>query len=257
MALYLSASFYVVVISNLSRPAHRQWLLGVATLALMAHALTTWSQLYSPDGFHFQLWPMTQAIFLVVNLIVVLSSLRRPVHNLFIILFPLATLVIGAALLFGKNIRTGVPISLPLGSHILFSLLAYSLFTIAAGQALLLAYQERHLKNHSPGGFLQRLPPLQTMEQLLFEVIWGGFILLSLALVSGLLFVQDFMAQHLAHKTVFSVTAWLIYGILLWGRHRRGWRGQTAIRWTLGGFAALALAYWGSKIVLEVILGIA
>ena len=92
------------------------------------------------------------------------------------------------------------------------------------------------------------------MEKLLFQLIGAGFVLLSISLISGLLFVEDLFAQHLVHKTVLSIIAWFVFGILLAGRIWQGWRGQTAIRWTLGGFLALMLAYFGSKIVLELIL---
>jgi ABC-type uncharacterized transport system permease subunit len=81
-----------------------------------------------------------------------------------------------------------------------------------------------------------------------------GFVLLSAALVTGFLFLEDMFAQHLAHKTVLSILAWLAFGILLWGRYRFGWRGRPAIRWTLVGFAVLVLAYFGSKAVLELLL---
>jgi ABC-type uncharacterized transport system permease subunit len=89
---------------------------------------------------------------------------------------------------------------------------------------------------------------------LLFQMIAIGFVLLSLALLSGLLFLEDIFTQHLVHKTVLSSIAWAVFGILLWGRWRFGWRGRTAIRWTLSGFATLALAYFGSKLVLELLL---
>jgi ABC-type uncharacterized transport system permease subunit len=92
------------------------------------------------------------------------------------------------------------------------------------------------------------------MESLLFQMIGAGFVLLSLTLVSGLMFVEDIFAQSLVHKTVLSLLAWGVFGILLWGRWRFGWRGRTAIRWTLSGFAALALAYFGTKLVLELVL---
>ena len=67
-------------------------------------------------------------------------------------------------------------------------------------------------------------------------------------------FVADMLAQHLAHKTVLSVIAWLIFGVLLWGRWRHGWRDRTAVRLSLAGFMVLGLAYFGSKLVLEVVL---
>src|SRR3546814_4793747 len=92
------------------------------------------------------------------------------------------------------------------------------------------------------------------MERLLFQLIGIGFVLLSLTLISGLWFIHDWLAQHLAHKTILSITAWLIFGTLLWGRVRHGWRGRVAIRWALAGYAMLFLAYFGSKLILEEIL---
>jgi ABC-type uncharacterized transport system permease subunit len=92
------------------------------------------------------------------------------------------------------------------------------------------------------------------METLLFQMIGGGFIALSFSLLSGIMFLDDVFAQQLVHKTVLSIAAWAVFGVLLWGRWRHGWRGRTAIRWTLSGFAALVLSYFGSKLVLELIL---
>ena len=85
-------------------------------------------------------------------------------------------------------------------------------------------------------------------------MIGTGFALLTLALLSGFAFLEDMFAQHLVHKTVLSTLAWLMFGGLLIGRLRYGWRGKTAIVWTLSGFAVLILAYFGSKMVLELIL---
>jgi len=94
------------------------------------------------------------------------------------------------------------------------------------------------------------------MEALLFELLWLGFLILSASIITGVGFIEDMFAQHLVHKTVFSIIAWLIYAALLAGRHWLGWRGNTAIRFTLGGFAALMLAFFGSKFVLELVLQI-
>jgi ABC-type uncharacterized transport system permease subunit len=95
------------------------------------------------------------------------------------------------------------------------------------------------------------------MEALLFRIIWAGFILLTLTLVSGVMFSEELFgkAAPFNHKTVFGVVSWIIFGALLVGRHVYGWRGRKAVRWTLAGFAALVLAYIGSRFVLEVILG--
>jgi ABC-type uncharacterized transport system permease subunit len=133
-------------------------------------------------------------------------------------------------------------------------MLAYSLLTLASVQAVLLAIQDHQLRNRHPGGFVRALPPLQTMEVLLFEMIALGFALLTVALISGFIFLENMFSQHLVHKTILSLAAWVVFGTLLWGRFRYGWRGQKALIWTLVGFVVLMLAYFGSKFVLELVL---
>lgn len=225
-------------------------------LAIGFHSAACFQWVVTDSGFYFGLAPMTSLIFLAINSIVLLSSLRRPVHNLFLLLYPITALVLLAKMIGGEAhpaITTNVATTI--GAHIILSLLAYSLLTIASFQALLLAWQNWRLRHKHLGGLLGKaIPPLQTMEELLFEVLWSGFILLTLSLASGLLFYEDFLAQKLIHKTAFSLLAWAFYAVLLWGRHAWGWRGKTAIRLTLTGFTAIALGYWGSKFVLEVVL---
>lgn len=141
-----------------------------------------------------------------------------------------------------------------LSTHIALAILAYSLLAIAALQALLLAYQDYHLHSRHPGRIMGAMPPLQTMENLLFQVIALGVLVLSLAIVSGMVFLEDMFAQHVAHKTILSIAAWLIFVTLLWGRWRFGWRGRIAIRWSLIGFMFLMLAFFGTKVVFEFVL---
>ncbi|MGD9407447.1 MAG: cytochrome c biogenesis protein CcsA, partial [Gammaproteobacteria bacterium] len=69
-----------------------------------------------------------------------------------------------------------------------------------------------------------------------------------------LIFVDNVFAQHLVHKTVLSIIALLVFGVLLLGRWRFGWRGRKAIHWTLVGYGLLVLGYFGSRFVLEVLL---
>lgn len=139
--------------------------------------------------------------------------------------------------------------------HIVLALLSAGLLTLAAVQSVLLAVQDRLLHRHAENRLVRALPPLLTMERTLFQLIAIGFVLLSATLLTGLWFLHDWLAQHLAHKTVLSITAWLMFAVLLWGRWRHGWRGRAAIRWSLAGYGMLVLAYFGSKLVLEQILG--
>jgi len=138
--------------------------------------------------------------------------------------------------------------------HILLSLAAYSLFALAAIQAIVLSIQEQQLKQRHIAGLIQKLPPLQSMETTLFQLITSGFILLSIGLIAGAFFIDDIFAQHLAHKTLLSLIAWCVFAILLWQRWQNGLRGATAIRWILIGFIFLLLAYSGSRFVLEYII---
>jgi len=141
-------------------------------------------------------------------------------------------------------------------AHLLVAMVAYSLFTLAALHAILMAVVERRLHHGQVTKPLASLPPLLTMEALLFRLIGIAFILLTLTLASGIAFSETLFGKALRfdHKTVFSIISWLIFAVLLVGRYAWGWRGRKALRWTLAGFAALLLAYVGSRFVLEVIL---
>jgi ABC-type uncharacterized transport system permease subunit len=222
--------------------------------ALLLHAVALYNDLLTPIGFNLSFFSVGAFVGWIVVLILMLSAISKPVENLGIVLMPLAALAIILALRFPDLKLLSNSAQLGLNIHVLISLLAYSLLLLAAVQALLLAIQEKHLHGRHPGGFVRALPPMQTMEILLFEMIATGFFLLSLALISGFVFLEDMLAQHVVHKSILSVISWLIFAMLLWGRFRFGWRGRTAIRWTLSGFGLLALAYFGSKFVLELIL---
>lgn len=181
--------------------------------------------------------------------------LREPLQTLGVVQYPLSAL---CTLWPALAPDAGNPIPLAdwkIGIHIVLSLFSAGLLTLASIQALAAMILDRMLHDPARLHWAQRLPPLQTMERLLFQLIFTGFFLLSLTLLSGLLFVHDLLGQHLAHKTILSVLAWLIFGGLLLGRLRYGWRGRKALRWTLSGYGVLVLAYFGSKWVLEGLLG--
>jgi ABC-type uncharacterized transport system permease subunit len=139
--------------------------------------------------------------------------------------------------------------------HLALAMIAYSLFVIALLHATLMAVVERRLHQKS-AGFFGSLPPLLTLEQLLFRVIGAAFFFLTLTLVTGFAFSEVLFgrAMRFDHKTVFAVLSWLTFGLLLAGRSLYGWRGRTALRWTLTGFLMLLFAYVGSRFVLEVVL---
>jgi ABC-type uncharacterized transport system permease subunit len=139
--------------------------------------------------------------------------------------------------------------------HLALAMIAYGLSVIALLHAALMAVLERRL-HHKNAGLFANLPPLLTLEQLLFRVIAAAFVFLTLTLITGIAFSETLFgrAMRADHKTVFAIFSWLTFGLLLGGRALYGWRGRTALRWTLSGFVLLILAYVGSRFVLEVVL---
>ncbi|MDX1555952.1 MAG: cytochrome c biogenesis protein CcsA, partial [Xanthomonadales bacterium] len=189
------------------------------------------------------------------------STLWRPdaVPESGLIALPLAAVAnVIDALVSGPYLDEGVSLSgAPPGTvvHIVSSVIAFGMLSLAGTYAILVLAIDHSLKRHHLSRLVQQLPPLDQLEGLLFKLIATGFAILTLSLASGLIFVQNLMAQHLVHKTTIAFMAWLVFGALLLGRWRWGWRGARAVRLTLAGVALLLLSYFGSKLVLEVILG--
>ncbi|WP_110667148.1 cytochrome C assembly family protein [Salinicola halophilus] len=247
---YLAAGLWQSL-SLARRVAERpSWVRGAGLAALACHGVILALVVVGPQGLHLGL---TQSAALVGWLVVALllaASLFKPVLNAGVCVFPLAAVtIVGAIGMPSTMIESGV--SPGLYFHILSSIAAFSFFAIASVQAVLLAFQHHALKRRHTGGIVQVLPPLTRMEQLLFELIWCGMLLLTAAILSGFVFLDNLFAQHLAHKTVLSLLAWLIFAGLLAGHHYLGWRGLKAVRWTLTGVAVLIMAFFGTKFVLE------
>ena len=140
--------------------------------------------------------------------------------------------------------------------HFVVAILAYALFTVAALHALLMLFLEKRLHEGAVPRALQGMPPLLRIERLLFQLLCVAFLLLTATLASGVFFSETLFGKafQLTYKTVFAVFSWLIFGGLLFGQWKFGWRGKLAVRWTLIGFGLLLLSYVGSKFVLEIIL---
>lgn len=236
-------------------PERLRWLtLLLGFSGLILHTWLLYKAIFSHAGLNLAFFNALSLASWTVVASLLLSSLNKPIENLGLVILPLAALAVLLDMLYPGLSFMSEGASWVLKLHVLLSMLAYSLLTLASVQAILLAVQDYYLRNRRPGGFIRALPPLMTMEALLFEMIGFGFVLLTLALLSGFAFLENMFAQHLVHKTVLSVVAWLVFGGLLLGRRVWGWRGRKAIIWTLTGFAILILAYFGSKLVLELIL---
>lgn len=225
-----------------------------AWLAVFAHFLYTFGCFQQPENFNFSLFNICSVISSLVALLLLLATLNKPVEKLGLAIFPIAIITLTLAILVPEKEQSLQINHWQMSVHILSSIIAFSLLSIAALQAMLIAIQEQQLRAHPPKRFIQTLPSLETMEILLFQMIGTGLLFLTVSLVSGFIFLEDLFAQHLAHKTILSIVAWITFSSLLCGKLKYGWRGQTSVKWTLVGFTLLLLAYLGSKLVLELIL---
>jgi len=225
--------------------------------SLTVHGLVLFGVMFADHTLRIGVGDAISAILWLTVLIYWLGSLFYRLEGLQALILPVAAVAafLPALLPAAKPLPNTDMLAFKL--HLVMSMAAYSLFTIASLHVLLMAMLERRLHMGSLPAGLRRLPPLLTMENLLFRIIWAGFIMLTLTLVSGVFFSEEVFgkAARLNHKSVFGFVSWFVFAALLLGRHFRGWRGRVAVRWTLAGFMLLVLAYLGSKFVLEILLG--
>ena len=237
-------------------PTRTSWAHGALIVPLALHALLLARSIFSGDALYLGVGTAISVIIWLTVLIYWTGSFFYRLEGLQVLVVPTAA---GLSLL-----PLVMPATHPLTNthlaafkaHLVISLLAYSFFTIASLHVLMMAIMERRLHRGNLPQFMQSLPPLLTMEQLLFQIIFAGFVLLTLTLGSGILFSEELFGKPMqfTHKTVFGILSWIIFGAMLAGRALYGWRGRVAMRWTLAGFLSLVLAYIGSKFVLEVLL---
>ncbi len=250
---YLAASTLITK-ELLAKHASHLASVRIAWLGLILHACYIALIFLQYQDLNFSFFNVSALVALVIVALLLFAAMDKPVEKLGIAIFPLAAILVSLDMSFPEKTHPLSAHNWQMSIHILTSIIAFSLLNIAALQAILVAIQDRQLRSHQPKRLMLALPPLQAMETLLFQMIATGLFFLTVALLSGFIFIEDIFAQHLAHKTILSIIAWFIFSGLLTGRLRYGWRGNTAIQWTLIGFVLLLLAYFGSKLVLELIL---
>jgi ABC-type uncharacterized transport system permease subunit len=253
--LYAAAALrqWVVVRGPGQRAIASALWLGAGALAL--HTVAVAGQVFADTEFLNLDLAYALSLFLWLAILqFLLATLFLEVHLLGLVLFPLG----GAMLLVEAFAPTGDSLQLDvtqpaLAGHLVLSLLAYGTLTLAAVQAVLLRIQEGQLRSKRFGAMARILPAMQPMEDLLFHLLRVGFVLLTLVILTGVVFSEQLLGQPLTfdHKTVLSLIAWVVFGLLLWGHRRFGWRGRAAVRWTLSGYGLLLLAYFGVRIILE------
>lgn len=257
--LYVSAAallWHFLRSGNPLRGGARTGLFTLVAGALALHSALLYGDLFQ-GGLNLGLTSAASLVAWAVTLLFLAAVLFQPIESLGVLILPVAAATLLLEWLWPTHHLTLPGASRVQAAHIVISLLAYSLLSIAVVQGLVHGLQERALHRRTASGFLRSLPPLETMEHLLFRMIAVGFILLTLTLVSGVFFSEELFGKPLrfTHHTVLSIIAWAVFGVLLAGRRLYGWRGRSAVHWTLAGFTLLVLGYFGSKFVLEVLLG--
>jgi ABC-type uncharacterized transport system permease subunit len=252
MAIYLRSVKNLGADSNDSKLRAAFALACVGAAFHIAHALNI---SLIGQSLNFSLSSMVVLMSGLLMVTFLLGGLVMPIRRLGILVFPLTVISLIFAVIWGNQPVTLDNRGLSFNAHIVISLMAYSLLAIAAIQALLYVYQERQIKNRTNPAMLIALPPLQTMELLLFRLVSVGFVTLTLTLVSGAVFSQEIFGHAFAfkHHTVLAILGWLVYAILLFKRVKHGLRGSRAVIWTIGGFLLIQLGYFGTKIVSEIL----
>lgn len=225
----------------------------LASLAMLLHLALAYQTAFINGSLNISLASMSVLVSAIVVVVFIFGGLVMPIRRLGIMVFPITIACLLFSIFWQSEATTLTNQSMAFSTHILVSILAYALLTIATVQALLYVYQERQIKLRANPAMLMALPPLQTMEQLLFRLISVGFGLLTLTLLSGALFSQQIFghAFEFKHHTVLALLGWLVFATLLIKRAKHGLRGALAASWTFCGFLLIQLGYFGTKFVSE------
>ncbi|MEN9481823.1 MAG: hypothetical protein RLZZ298_3218 [Pseudomonadota bacterium] len=235
----------------------QSWERATIAAALIIHAVGLYNALFSEAGMRFSFSFALSLMMWLAVLIYWLESFMSRMEGMQPMVLPLAALCAILPVMFPNVHVVAHASTIGFKLHFLAAMLAYSLLTLSALHAIFMGFTENALHKRSLNRSLTSLPPLLTMESLLFRMLLLGFMLLSLTVGSGVMFSEELFGKPLTvdHKTLFAFASWGIFATLLVGRHAWGWRGKRALRWTLAGFALLILAYIGSRFVAEVVLG--
>lgn len=261
LAYIIALIVYIIVSCHLAwalvriKPIAKGFTLGMLIVGLIAHAVALYPNISTLYGLNFNIFNIASLTSFYFILFYVLFCFYRPILSLGVFATP--TAIIGLSLgYFGVAPYDPLTnISIGLEAHIILSIAAYCVLLMAAIQAVILRFQIRELKHKTVHRFwVNKLPSLQSMESLLFDMILVGFAVLTAALAIGFIYVDDLMAQHIVHKTVLSLLSWLLFGGLLIGHWRSGWRGRRAANMAIFAFILLAIGFVGSKFVLEMVL---
>ncbi len=253
---YLTVFFTVVRSFYQEQTVHPKLLRLLLLIAVAAHGSQLYRFMVTPGGVDWGLLASVSLSIVLMSVLLLILSMRRLPQALYLLICPGAVVaILLTTFLDGRHVIKN-NFGTALEAHIFLSFIAYALLALAFIQSMVFSLQHYFLRHKLAMQLPRWLLPLQTMETLLFDWIRLGWVFLTASIITGLVFVDNFMGQHLAHKTFFSICAWLVFSALWLGRWRFGWQGVTAVKGTSIGFLLLVLGFLGSKFVLEVLLRI-
>ena len=226
---------------------------GIVAIAIHGDAL--FASLTHGGSINVSLLSSVSLIGLQLAVIGVLAAMDTELRGVSAGLILLAAPTALATLSGAVDDTGGGGLSWQLQTHVFTAMFAYGLLATGAIIAVYALVQDRRLRAARLSPLNQLFAPLETTERVLHGVTTAGILLLAMSVMLGITFVEDLFGQHLVHKTVLSILALLVFGVLLVGRYASGWRGRRAVYLYLGGFLLLCLAYFGTRVILEVVLG--
>ena len=186
----------------------------------------------------------------VINLFFVFLNFYRPVDYLGLLLNPIIIVALVLFESFDFSI-TGSRVAQNLYIHIIFSLASYGFLVLAGLQAFILRFQIINIKKIHHSSLLNSFPSIEEMGHIMYNLIFIGFALLTLSLLSGIPYTSDNLGYEIEQKIIFSVIAWLTFLYLILKKSHYGINDIAGANMTIGGLAFLLLAYLGTKFLVS------
>ena len=251
--LYLAVSAYQFWLLKKHDSRHIRLVALLALVPLNTHGYLLHLLIDTDYGQNLSMINIFSTSFWLIGIALVIASLMKKLEILVMAVFPVTAIVV-LFTGFSDNRYFLDASSTGYLLHILIAIAALSITSLAAIQSVFVNVLDNKLRQ-KPTQVNLALPALQDMEKLLYLLVGIGFVLLTLAIITAIMFMPSGGDNFSLHKPVLSVASWLVLGTFLIGHYKKGWRGKTAVNWTMAGFILLFLAYFGTRTVLEYILG--
>ncbi|MBI1921610.1 MAG: c-type cytochrome biogenesis protein CcsB [Geobacter sp.] len=139
-----------------------------------------------------------------------------------------------------------------LTAHTVFAFFGYAFFSVSFGASFMYLIQEHFLKKKKLGTMYQKLPSLDTLDDINYRCLTFGFPLLTLAIMTGAIWAETAWGTYWSWdpKETWSLITWFVYAALLHGRLTTGWRGRKAAILAIAGFFVLLFTFLGVNLFL-------